>query len=124
MELKSYFEVTKGTGILSTADSNGKVDAAIYSRPHFIENKIAFIMRDRLSHKNLETNPHAVYLFIEDGPGYKGKRIYLTKVKEEKNSDLIDSLKRRKKKDSNPYEDKFLVFFELSNERPLIGNAH
>ena len=124
MELKSYFEVTKGTGILSTADSNGKVDAAIYSRPHFIENKIAFIMRDRLSHKNLETNPHAVYLFIEDGPGYKGKRIYLTKVKEEKNSDLIDSLKRRKKKDSNPDEDKFLVFFELSNERPLIGNAH
>lgn len=124
MELKSYFESTNGTGILSTADGNGHVDAAIYSRPHFIENKIAFIMRDRLSHKNLETNPHAVYLFIEDGPGYKGKRIYLTKVKEEKNSDLIDSLKRREKKDSNPDEDKFLVFFELNHERSLVGDDH
>lgn len=121
MELKSYFESTDGTGILSTADSNGNVDAAIYSRPHFLENKIAFIMRDRLTHKNLESNPHAVYLFIENGPGYKGKRIYLTKVKEEKNSERIASLKRRKK-DSNPDEDKFLVFFEFNSERPLIGD--
>ncbi|WP_286817878.1 hypothetical protein [Desulfobacter sp. UBA2225] len=48
MELKSYFESTDGTGILSTADSNGNVDAAIYSRPLFLEDKIAFIMRDRL----------------------------------------------------------------------------
>jgi len=119
MELKSYFESTSGTGILSTADSNGNVDAAIYSRPHFLEDKIAFIMRDRLTHKNLESNPHAVYLFIEDGPGYKGKRIYLTKVKEEKNSERIASLKRRKK-DSSPDEDRFLVFFEFNSERPLV----
>lgn len=122
MELKSYFESTTGTGILSTADSNGRVDAAIYSRPHFVENKIAFIMRDHLTHKNLEANPYAVYLFIEDGPGYKGKRIYLTKVKEEKNSERIDSLKRRER-DSNPDEDKFLVFFELNHERPLVGGG-
>ncbi|MDD4272566.1 MAG: pyridoxamine 5'-phosphate oxidase family protein [Desulfobacter postgatei] len=121
MELKSYFESTNGTGILSTADSNGNVDAAIYSRPLFLEDKIAFIMRDRLTHKNLESNPHAVYLFIEEGPGYKGKRIYLTKVKEEKNSERIASLKRRKK-DSNPDEDKFLVFFEFNSERPLVGD--
>jgi len=74
-----------------------------------------------LTHKNLESNPHAVYMFIEDGPGYKGKRIYLTKVKEEKNSERIASLKRRKK-DSNPDEDKFLVFFEFNSERPLVGD--
>ena len=122
MGLKSYFESTKGTGILSTADSEGNVDAAIYSRPHFLEDKIAFIMRDRLTHKNLESNPHAVYLFIEDGPGYKGKRIYLTKYKEEKNSQRIASLRRRTK-DSNPDEDKFLVFFELTRERPLVGDG-
>ena len=72
MGLKEYFKSVKGTGILSTADSSGKVDAAIYSRPHFLEDTLAFIMRDRLSHKNLDSNPHAIYLFIEDGPGYKG----------------------------------------------------
>ncbi len=35
MDLKSYFESTNGTGILSTADGDGHVDSAIYSRPHF-----------------------------------------------------------------------------------------
>ncbi|WDP85605.1 MAG: pyridoxamine 5'-phosphate oxidase family protein [Desulfobacter sp.] len=123
MKLKSYFESTGGTGILSTADSKGHVDAAIYSRPHFIEDKMAFIMRDRLTYQNLETNPHAVYLFMEDGPGYQGKRIYLTKVKQEKNSKQINTLKRRKR-DSNPDEDKFLVFFEVDHERPLVGDDH
>lgn len=48
MALKSYFERTTGTGILSTADNKGYVDAALYSRPHFIGHKIAFVMRDRL----------------------------------------------------------------------------
>lgn len=121
MELKNYFETASGTGILSTADSNGNVNAAIYACPHFLEDKIAFIMRDRLSHKNLESNPHAIYLFIEDGSRIKGKRIYLTKLKEEKNSNRINSLRRRKI-DSNPDEDRFLVFFELNHERPLIGD--
>ncbi len=122
MTLKDYFEETSGTGVLSTADGNGLVNAAIYSRPHFIEDdKLAFIMRDRLSHKNLESNPHAVYLFIADGPGYSGKRIYMRMVKEEKNADQIESLQRRKYvKEVN--EDRFLVFFELVRERPLVGD--
>lgn len=122
MKLNDYFEKTTGTGVLSTADGSGVVNAAIYSRPHFIEDdKLAFIMRDRLSHKNLETNPHAVYLFIEDGPGYKGKRIYMRMVREEKNADQIASLQRRKYvKEIN--EDRFLVFFELVRERPLVGD--
>jgi hypothetical protein len=41
-------------------------------------------MRDRLSHSNLLSNPHAAYLFIEDGPGYKGKRLYMSMVREKK----------------------------------------
>ncbi|MDA3895095.1 MAG: pyridoxamine 5'-phosphate oxidase family protein [Desulfobacteraceae bacterium] len=124
MELKDYFEKTTGTGVLSTADGNGLVNAAIYSRPHFIEgDKLAFIMRDRLSHKNLESNPHAVYLFIADGPGYKGKRLYLRMVREEKNTDQIEILQRRKiTKETN--EDRFLVFFELVRERPLVGDKN
>ncbi len=122
MELNDYFEKTTGTGILSTADKNGKVNAAIYSRPHFLNGgKMAFIMRDRLSHSNLQSNPHAVYLFIEDGPGYKGKRLYLNMVKEEKNAEQIVSLQRRKYK-TEVEEDRFLVFFEPYRESPLVGD--
>ena len=66
MNLKGYFENTKGGGVLATADSDGKVDAAVYARPHFMEDgTIAMIMRDRLTHHNLQSNSHAAYLFHE-----------------------------------------------------------
>jgi hypothetical protein len=121
MALKDYFEEQKGTGVLATADSSGKVDAAIYSRPHFMEDgSIAFIMRDRLTHHNLQSNPYATFLFIENGPGYNGKRLYLKKAREENNPELISKIKRRKYTDDDE-EPKFLVFFTLEKELPLIG---
>ena len=123
MKLVEYFDHKKGMGVLSTADSDGKVDAAIYARPHFMEDgTLAFIMRDRLSHHNLQSNPHATYLFKEDGSGYKGKRLYLTRVREEENTELLDSLRRRKSAYGNG-EDRFLVFFKLDKTLPLVGDG-
>jgi len=123
MTLKEYFESKKGLGILSTADSEGRVDAAVYSRPHFMEDgTLALVMRDRLSHANLQSNPHALYLYKEDGPGYNGKRLFMTKVKEEKNTELLESLRRRKAAyDDNA--DRFLVFFRIDKEIPLVGDG-
>lgn len=120
-KLKEYFESTKGTGVLATADDSGKVDAAIYSRPHFLEERtLAFIMRDRLTHHNLQSNPHATFLFIEEGPGYNGKRLFLKKIREENNPELIQKIKRRQYTDENEAP-KFLVYFTLDKELPLIG---
>jgi hypothetical protein len=124
MNLVDYFENTSGTGVLSTADKDGKVNAAVYSRPHFLEDgAIAMIMRDRLSHANLQSNPHAVYLFIEKGPGYKGKRLYLTKVREEEKSELLVKLKRRQVTPEENAEkgSLFLVIFRIDQELPLVG---
>jgi len=121
MELKEYFENTEGNGILSTADGNGRVDTAIYSRPHIMDDgTIALIMRDRLTHLNLQSNPYACYLFIEKGPGYKGKRLFLTKVREEQDSGLLQSLQRRQYINEKD-EAKFLVFFKIDKELPLVG---
>jgi len=121
MNLKEYFENTKGVGVLATADGDGKVDAAVYARPHFTEvGTLAVIMRDRLSHLNLQSNPHATYLFVENGPGYKGKRLFLKKVREEQDTELLESLRRRQYIGEKE-ESKFLVFFELDKELPLIG---
>ena len=123
MKLEEYFDLKKGVGVLSTADGEGKVDAAIYARPHFMEDgTLAFIMRDRLSHHNLQSNPHAAFLFKEEGSGYKGKRLFLTRVREEQNTELLDSLRRRKSADGNG-EDRFLVFFKLDKELPLVGDG-
>lgn len=120
-KLQEYFESIKGFGVLATADSDGKVDAAIYSRPHFLEEgTLAFIMRDRLTHHNLQSNSSATFLFVEEGTGYKGKRLFLKKAREENNPELIKKIKRRKYTDDNE-EPIFLVFFTLDKELPLIG---
>lgn len=120
-KLQEYFENTKGVGVLATADGNGKVDAAIYSRPHFLEEgTLAFIMRDRLTHHNLQSNDSATFLFIEEGTRSKGKRLFLRKAREEKNSELISKIKRRKYTDDNE-EPTFLVYFSIDKELPLIS---
>ena len=121
MQLKEYFENTAGKGIMATADNQGKVDTAIYARPHFMDDgTIAMIMRDRLTHHNLELNSHACYMFIEKGPGYKGKRLFLTKIREEQDSELLIELRRRQTINEND-ESKFLVFFRIEKELPLVG---
>ena len=124
MDLKSYFETNRGIGVLATADGSGKVDAAIYSRPHFIEDgTIAFIMRDRLTHHNLQSNPHATYLFIENRSGYRGLRLFLIKHHEEKGGETLKRLHRRSPQahDKETEEDMFLVYFTIDNYLPLIG---
>jgi hypothetical protein len=119
--LKDYFENTRGIGVISTADKEGKVNSAVYSRPHFLEDgSIAFIMRDRLTYHNLRSNPHAAFLFMEEGPGYKGKRLYLSKTREEENVELIHSLSRRKYANDKSGT-RFLVVFRVEKVLPLIG---
>lgn len=123
MKLIEYFDRKRGLGVLSTADGDGKVDADIYARPYFIEDgTLAFIMRDRLSHHKLQSNPYATYLFKEEGTGYSGKRLFLTRVREEKNTELLESLRRRKSVYRDG-EDRFLVFFNLDKELPLVGDG-
>lgn len=123
MTLREYFESVKGRGVLATADADGKVDAAIYATPHFIEDEtIAFIMRDRLTHHNLQSNSHAAYLFMESGGGFAGKRLFLTKTREEQDSKLLHSI-RRKEYSGDEKEPKFLVFFQIDKVLPLIGDG-
>ena len=123
MELNEYFKNASGYGVLATADSSGKVDAALYARPHFMEdNTAAFIMADRLTHANLQSNPQAVYLFVESGTGYNGKRLYLTKVREVQDDDLVAEICRRCNYSMYGKElTRYVVFFRIDLELPLVG---
>jgi hypothetical protein len=122
MNLKDYFENTAGTGVLATADAEGRVDAAIYARPHMLEDgTAAFIMLDRLTHKNLQSNPYATFLFMEKGEGYKGVRLFLKKLREETDPELIESLSRRCVSQGHLQGTKFLVVFELEKILNLLG---
>ena len=124
MDLGKYFEDLKGSGVLATADVQWRVDVAVYARPHIIDREtIAFIMSDRLTHHNLQSNNHAAYLFMEERPGYKGVRLFLTKVREEEDSQLLHSIRRRKYASEKGEEEqsRFLVFFKVNQVLPLIG---
>jgi hypothetical protein len=123
MSLLEYFENTKGLGVLATANSNGDVDVALYARPHVIdEETITFIMSDRLSHKNLSSNPKCAYLFVEEGQGYKGKRLFLTKISEETDTEKIESMRRKKFEYSDSSTTKYLVTLKIDKIRPLVGD--
>jgi hypothetical protein len=126
MKLSEYFENRKGVGVLATADGFGRVNAAIYARPYFLdpddETAITLIMSDRKSHDNLRENPNALYMFIEEGEEYEGKRLSLTKIGEETDREKILSIRRRKslaEKDED--RTRFLVHFRIDGVRPLVG---
>ena len=122
MELEKYFEQKKGVGVLSTADASGKVNAAVYARPHFMnDGTVAFIMAERLTHENLGANPWAAYLFVEEGQGYQGKRLYLKKARDEKNSQLVAEICRRCDYSNYDVSSKHVVFFSIEKVLPLIG---
>jgi hypothetical protein len=125
MGLGDYFEKAKGLGVLATASASGETDAAVYGRPHFIdEQTVAFIMADHLSHENLKTNVHATYLFVEQGAGYQGKRLYLSKIKEETDPQKIQAMRRRPLPAACEAEGepRYLVYFMVDRVRPLIGD--
>jgi hypothetical protein len=126
MKVQEYFTNNKGRGVLSTADSAGNVNAAVYATPHMMEdNQIAFIMRDRLSHSNLQENPSASFLFMAEGKGFSGVRLYLEKTAEEQDTPKIEELNRRKGSydEENEMSSRFLVYFTIRKILPLIGSG-
>jgi hypothetical protein len=126
MSLSDYFENVQGLGILATADSNGNVDLAIYARPHVIDDTtVAFIMRERLTRQNLKSNPRAAYMFLARGEGYSGKRLYLTKIREETNTSVVEMFRKKQPEICASYDDsnKYLVHFRIDDIRPLVGET-
>ena len=124
MNLNHYFTEKDGLGVMATSDARGVVDTAVYSRPHVLEtDEIAFVMRDRLTRRNLLENGHANYLFIEEGEGYAGVRLFLTRIDESTDDRLIAAMTRRH---LSPEEDrargqKFLVRFRVDKVLKLIA---
>jgi hypothetical protein len=128
MDLVEYFANSRGLGVLSTADGDGRVNAALYSRPRFVDKAtIQFIMADRRSRRNLAVNPLASYLYREENGsgGYRGTRLYLTKVDEKADPDLVAKLRaERGFPGVRDYknEGKAVVSFRIDEVRPLVGD--
>lgn len=124
MSLDDYFVNVKGTGVLATSGSDGNVDVAIYARPYIIdEETIAFSMLEKLSYANVQSNPKAAYIFIEDGEGYMGKRMYLTMTGQENDSERIKEIKQlHSRRYGSEEKVRHLVYFKIDKIRSLVGD--
>ncbi|HPQ61132.1 MAG TPA: pyridoxamine 5'-phosphate oxidase family protein [Syntrophales bacterium] len=124
---RDYFETKKGLGILATADKSGRVDLALYARPHVVDSEtVVFVMTGRRTHENLKVNPYAAYLFKEEGKGYRGIRFYLTKIREETDPEKIEVYRRRTVHYPEPEraeKELYLVYFRVNEIRPLVGSG-
>ena len=126
MKLKDYFENNSGVCILSSADRSGKLTTAVYSAPRVMDDgTVAFVMRERLTYRNILENPHAACMLIEHGGGYQGIRLFMKKIREDNDPDLIARMTRRH---LSPEEDrakgpKHLVIFGVEKILPLIGEG-
>jgi hypothetical protein len=110
--------------VLATGDDQGSVNLAVYARPYVIDdNTVAFSMRERRSFKNIQVNPSAAYLFLEKTGGYKGIRLYLNRIGEETNLEKIKEIKKQhKNRYSAEIEGKHLLYFKITEIRPIIGD--
>lgn len=121
--LENFFEGRQGTGVLSTADSEGRVNGAIFAKPHVLaEDTVSFIMRENLTYSNLQSNPHAAYVFRTDGRGYEGVRLHLSKLRENDDQAHFDSVTRVSYSDDAEVR-RILVTFRVDKRLPLVGAA-
>lgn len=122
MDLKEYFSKHSGLGVMSTVDCDGRPNSALYARPHFRDDgALAMVMLGRLTHENLEHNPYAHFLFVEEGGGYKGVRLSLKKIGEELDPQVIASYRRQPKSTAASEKECFVVYFQIEKALKLVG---
>jgi hypothetical protein len=93
MNLAELFN-NAGLGVMSTSSSDGKVNSAVYARPHVIDEiTLVWGMTDKRTYQNLTRNRHAAFLFKTTGPGFSGVRLALELIKTEEEGDLLATIK-------------------------------
>jgi hypothetical protein len=93
MNLSELF-TNPGLGVMSTSSSDGKVNSAVYARPHVIdETTLVWGMTDKRTYQNLTRNRHAAFLYKTNGPGFSGVRLALELIRTEEEGELLATIK-------------------------------
>jgi hypothetical protein len=123
MNISDYFSNARGHGVLATANKKGEVNAAVYSKPYFTDDNTAvFIMAEGLTYENLKTNPSAIYLYIESTAEWTGKRLYLKKVKEEQDEQMLAKICQSCDYSHYDVGNRHIAYFKVERVLPLLGS--
>ena len=126
-KLMEYFNKSPRTGTLSTADTAGNVDSAVFGSPRMTDEKTVIMgLGKNRSLANLQQNPHAVYLIMEPGASimdWKGVRVYLKAQKITTSGPVLDTFRAQMAKVAGEEAAKMIhatVSFSVTEVRPLI----
>lgn len=113
-----------GLGVLSTSSPDGKVNSAVYARPHVIdETTLVWGMTDKRTYQNLTRNRHAAFLFKTISPGFSGVRLALELIKTEESGELLETIKKNTDEIVGPgagVSVTHAAWFKVVEVRPLI----
>ena len=123
MNLTKLF-TNAGMGVMSTSSSDGKVNSAVYARPHVIdETTLVWGMTDKRTYQNLTRNRHAAFLFKTNQPGFNGVRLALELIRTEEEGDLLATIKENTDEIVGPGAGAAVThaaWFRVAETRPLI----
>lgn len=123
MNLAELFQ-KPGLGIFATAGADGSVNNAIYARPRVIDEKtLVWGMTDGRSYRNVSMNRHAAFLFKEDGPGFRGVRLGLERLKVEEEGEMLAAIKENTSEVVGPGAGRAVthaVWFRVVEVRSLV----
>lgn len=114
-------------GTLSTVDSSGNVNSAIFGSAHFLsEETMALALGKNRSARNLQQTPKAVFTISEPGKTlleWKGGRIYLEALSFETEGTVFEQMVKNVTEVAGPMAAKMInavVLFKVTEIRPLL----
>jgi len=126
-EVMALFNKRPRIGTLSTADTQGAVNVAVFGSPQMIdENTVVMGIGRNRSFKNLQENPKAAFIVMEPGKtvmDWKGARVYLEAVDIETGGGFYDQIKENLTKAAGKAAADMIhaaVRFKITEVRPIV----
>ena len=129
-KLMEYFNKQPRLGTLSTADKEGKVNAAVLGSPRMVDEKtVVMTLRNSRTFANLQVNPYAVFAIMEPGkttPEWKGIRVYLKMTGYQTSGEKLETMRAQAAQRIGEAAAKLIhaaVTLEVYDVRPMIDSG-
>ncbi|AKB50944.1 hypothetical protein MSBRW_1691 [Methanosarcina barkeri str. Wiesmoor] len=126
-DLIDYFNKSPRLGVLSTSNTDGRVDSAVFGSPQMIDEKtVIAATADNRTFANLRKNPYALYTIMEPGDSitdWKGIRVYMILKEYGTSGKLLDMIRNEAAKFVGEEGAKMIyasLTFEVYEVRPLV----
>ena len=130
-KLLEIFNKQPRIGTLSTANTQGDVNVAVFGSPQMIdENTVVMGIGENRSFRNLRENPKAVFIVMEPGDtimNWKGARVYLEALAIETGGGFYDQIRDNIAKAAGEQAAKMIhaaVRFKINDVRPIVELSH